>query len=356
MAAVLGPPQVMALPQDPAPHYRFGVFELTADPPELRKSGRRIKVRPQSLKLLRLLVERHATTVPRDAIQAAIWGADVFVDVEQGVNHAVKELRAALRDDAESPRFIQTIPRQGYRFIAPVEAVATSPIPIATADMSAPVAQSKIRVSRTSWGWGLLTASIVLAAIAVVAFRPSSPAPATVEPATVAVLPFGVDGQSPSYLGVSIADVLIAGLSRHQALTVRPLAAVMRYESSPPPAAEVAHALGVDIVVTGTIAREGSASRIQFAVTRSSDGAPLVTDAITGPAERFEGLEAALVDRVARALRVWSSAAAHPARAAARSQCASRLPGRAVSTGTAHRRRHTGGNRGVRTCARARRR
>ena len=198
----------MALPQDPPPHYRFGVFELTADPPELRKSGRRIKVRPQSLKLLRLLVERHGTTVARDAIQAAIWGADVFVDVEQGVNHAVKELRAALRDDAESPRFIQTIPRQGYRFIAPVEAVATSPSTDRRGGRCPRRSlRSKIRASRTSWGWGLLTASIVLAAIAVVAFRPSSPAPATLEPATVAVLPFAVDGQSPSYLGVSIADV-----------------------------------------------------------------------------------------------------------------------------------------------------
>ena len=82
--------------------YRFGVFDMTVDLLELRRNGRRIKIRPQSLKLLCLLVEQHGTTVSRDAIQAAMWGADVFVDVEQGVNHCIRELRAALRDDLTS--------------------------------------------------------------------------------------------------------------------------------------------------------------------------------------------------------------------------------------------------------------
>ena len=222
------------------------------DPLELRRYGRRVKVRPQSLKLLRLLVDGRRTTVPRDAIQAAIWGADVFVDVEQGVNHCIKELRAALRDDAESPRFIQTIPRQGYRFIAPVEAVAASPAPIAASGASAPVGQPAHRAAPAAWGWGLLTAALVLAALVVMAWRQSATGPASLDQATVAVLPFAVgNSESPPYLGVSIADAVIAGLARQGAITVRPLAAVMRYESSPVPAVEVAQALGVDMVVTG---------------------------------------------------------------------------------------------------------
>jgi DNA-binding winged helix-turn-helix (wHTH) protein/TolB-like protein len=316
MSAALSLPASMVELRDPLPQYRFGVFELAGEPLELRKNGRRIKVRPQSLKLLRLLVERHGTTVPRDAIQAAIWSADVFVDVEQGVNHCIKELRAALRDDAESPRFIQTIPRQGYRFIAPVEAVSqssdTGPVPPLVLPGAVRAAS---RAGRAVWIWGALTAAIVGAAIAVIATRTQRPSRPSTTSLTVAVLPFGVDGQTPPYLGLSFADAIIAGLARKGAVTVRPIAAVMRYESSPATVAEAAQALGVDFVVTGEISRDGDTSRVGFAVTRSTDSAAIASDTISGPAEGFEALEAALIERVARALDVPSSSRIGQARA-----------------------------------------
>ena len=104
--------------------YRFGVFEFDGRTLELRKAGRLIAIRPQPLKLLALLLARPNDLVTRDDLQRALWGDDTFVDFEQGVNHAVRELRAALGDVAESPRFIETLPRRGYRFIAPV-----SPLP-----------------------------------------------------------------------------------------------------------------------------------------------------------------------------------------------------------------------------------
>lgn len=302
---------------DPPSDYRFGVFELSAEPLELRKNGRRIKVRPQSLKLLRLLVERHGTTVPRDAIQAAIWSADVFVDVEQGVNHCIKELRAALRDDAESPRFIQTIPRQGYRFIAPVEPAGRSHT--AAADppsvLPGPVPEQP-RPGWAVWIWSALTATIVVGAIVLIATRTGiQPRPASAS-LSVAVLPFRVDGQTPSYLGLSFADAVIAGLARKGTVTVRPTAAVTRYESAPAAVAEAAQALGVDFVVSGAIAREGETSRVSFAVTRSSDGTAIASDTINGPAEGFEVLEAALVEHLARALDVPLSSPAGQTRAA----------------------------------------
>ena len=100
--------------------YRFGVFEFDGRTLELRKAGRLIAIRPQPLKLLALLLARPNDLVTRDDLQRALWGDDTFVDFEQGVNHAVRELRAALGDVAESPRFIETLPRRGYRFIAPV--------------------------------------------------------------------------------------------------------------------------------------------------------------------------------------------------------------------------------------------
>ncbi len=104
--------------------YRFGVFDFDGRTLELRKAGRLIAIRPQPLKLLALLLARPNDLVTRDELQRALWGDDTFVDFEQGVNHAVRELRAALGDVAESPRFIETLPRRGYRFIAPV-----SPLP-----------------------------------------------------------------------------------------------------------------------------------------------------------------------------------------------------------------------------------
>ena len=87
------------------------------------KETRPVRVRPQSLKLLSLLLSRPGELISREEIQRALWGDETFVDYEQGVNHSIKELRAALGDVAESPRFIQTLPRRGYRFIAPVERI-----------------------------------------------------------------------------------------------------------------------------------------------------------------------------------------------------------------------------------------
>jgi DNA-binding winged helix-turn-helix (wHTH) protein len=103
--------------------YRVGMFQFDADSLELRKHGRRLRIRPQSLKLLKLLLAASGQPVPRDAIQAELWGPDVFVDVEQGINHCVKELRRAFGDDASTPRYIETLPRLGYRFVAPFERI-----------------------------------------------------------------------------------------------------------------------------------------------------------------------------------------------------------------------------------------
>ncbi len=106
--------------------YRFGVFEFDPETPELRKSGRPVRLRPQGLKLLKLLISRPREVIAREEIARFLWDAGVFVDFEQGVNHTIKQVRAALGDDAESPRYIETLPRRGYRFIAPVEALVAS--------------------------------------------------------------------------------------------------------------------------------------------------------------------------------------------------------------------------------------
>ena len=100
---------------------RFGVFELDARSGELRRSGVLLNLQDQPLKVLECLLERPGELVTREALRQRLWPGDTFVDFEQGVNAAVKRLRETLGDSAESPRFVETLPRRGYRFIAPVE-------------------------------------------------------------------------------------------------------------------------------------------------------------------------------------------------------------------------------------------
>jgi len=102
-----------------APILRFGVFELDSRSGELRKQGMKIKLHGQPVEILALLLERPGEVVTREELRRKLWQADTFVDFEQGLNNAMKRLRAALDDDAETPRFIETLPRRGYRFLGP---------------------------------------------------------------------------------------------------------------------------------------------------------------------------------------------------------------------------------------------
>jgi len=102
------------------PTLRFGVFELDPRAGELRKKGMKIRLQGQPVEILFMLLQRPGETITREELQKKLWPADTFVDFEQGLNNAMKRLRAALDDDAESPHFIETLPRHGYRFIGSV--------------------------------------------------------------------------------------------------------------------------------------------------------------------------------------------------------------------------------------------
>src|SRR5688500_20222299 len=113
----------------------FGAFELDLEAVKLLKNGRLVRLQPQRCRLLSLLVSEPGRLVTREDIQSALWKNDTFVDFEQGVNFAVKQVREALGDRAESSVYIQTVPRRGYRFVAPVAAGDRhEPISPATAD------------------------------------------------------------------------------------------------------------------------------------------------------------------------------------------------------------------------------
>src|SRR6266576_2021239 len=100
---------------------RFGVFELDTAAGELRRQDDRVKLAPQPLKVLELLARRSGEVVTRNEIRDHVWSGDTFVDFEQGLNFCIRQIREALGDNADTPRFIETLPKRGYRFLMPVE-------------------------------------------------------------------------------------------------------------------------------------------------------------------------------------------------------------------------------------------
>jgi eukaryotic-like serine/threonine-protein kinase len=144
---------------------RFGVFELELASGELRKAGALVKLRHQPAKVLAYLASRPGRVVSRDELQAAVWGGDTFVDFDQGLNYCIKEIRAALSDSAETPLYVETLPRRGYRFIAPVESfgLATVEAEAEPRVVSLPVAP--VRASP----WPLRILALVAAAAVVAA-------------------------------------------------------------------------------------------------------------------------------------------------------------------------------------------
>jgi DNA-binding winged helix-turn-helix (wHTH) protein len=104
--------------------FRFGLFELDTASEQLLKEGRTVRIQQQPYKLLCLLITQAGRVVPREEIRAALWPAETFVDYDQGVNFAMKQVREALGDDADHAVYVQTVPKRGYRFIAPVDTAA----------------------------------------------------------------------------------------------------------------------------------------------------------------------------------------------------------------------------------------
>ena len=166
----------MGQPASAFERYRFATFELDRGAAELRKRGIRIKLQEQPYRILCLLLERPGEVVTRETLCAALWPADTFVEFERSLNAAIAKLRQTLGDSAENPRFIETVARRGYRFIAPIEAIrpseTTADIGLQSARMAAIEAEGNATSTiRSPWErrkklW-LLTAGIVAILVAV---------------------------------------------------------------------------------------------------------------------------------------------------------------------------------------------
>src|ERR1041384_6021289 len=219
---------------------RFGSFEVDLRAAELRRSGLRVRLQDQPFRILELLLERPGETVTREELRQRLWPADVFVAVDQSLNNAIKKLRAALHDPAENPRFIQTVARHGYRFIAPVDVVRVAP----------PAVSPRRRSWPSAWIAVLCLSGLALAAYVAV-HRPGVPPPA--DRIALAVLPFENLSGDPSqeYFSDGLTEEMITQLStvNPRGLGVLARTSTMRYKDARKGADEIGKELHVEFLV-----------------------------------------------------------------------------------------------------------
>ena len=296
---------------DPAAHklVRFGVFELDLISHELRKQGLRIKLSEQPLQMLLLLLERAGDPVTRDELRQRLWAADTFVDFDAGLNSAIKKLRDTLGDPAENPRFIETLPRRGYRFIGPVEAPA-----IDRREEVAPIpAPRSGRVLKRRWSLIAMLAGLV-ALSAWLSFGDTwervseriglggSPRRIT----SIAVLPFeNLTGSAQQdYFVDGMTEALTTNLAQFKALQVASRTSAMQYKRRDKPLAQIANELKVDAVVEGAIMRSENRVRVTVQLIEAATDRHLWADAYEREVRNVLTLQIELAEAIATAIRV----------------------------------------------------
>ncbi len=292
----------------PGEKYRFGPFEVHAGAREISKGGTKIKLRGQPYLILEVLLSRAGEVVTREEIRAKLWPADTFVDFEHGLNTSVKKLRQVLCDSAEEPRYIETVPRLGYRFVAPVEVVTETPKPSASANAlettalppltppptrieppptpaSAPLSTaqaSRWKLLRISLGVLLLLGLVFVGMVAKWPQRmhwPFGPSNATVNASlsakqfgSLAVLPLVnlSDDPEQEYFADGMTDELIGDLAQLGSLRVISRTSVMHYKGGKQTVPQIGRELGVDAVIEGTVEREKNRVRIRVQVIEAA--------------------------------------------------------------------------------------
>jgi DNA-binding winged helix-turn-helix (wHTH) protein len=247
---------------DPAERVRFGAFELDLRSRELHKHGRRMKLQDHSFQLLALLLERPGELITREELTQRLWTAGTFVDFDAGLNTAIKRLRDVLADSAENPRFIETLPRQGYRFIAQVERIVPSSPPPTFPKQEVPpdIVQPSRTRPRLRHIWSVSLASAALLAIGLYAghWRGWGLGSSRSEPVrAIAVLPLeNLSGdQAQDYFVDGMTDALTTALAQIRAVRVISRTSMMRYKGTKKTVPQIAHELNIDAVVEGAIAQ-----------------------------------------------------------------------------------------------------
>jgi len=287
--------------------FRFGDFELDVAAYQLRRKGHPVKIGRQPMDLLILLVQHPGQLVPRAAIVERLWGQDVFVDVETGVNTAISKIRQALRDSSEAPAFVETVPGKGYRFIAPLEPPKPPAIEVAAVPQPAEPAPTSPTRSPTivRHRLALALAAIVMLAVAAWAWRGTTSAVSSV---TLAVLPFENLSGDPDreYLAEGLAEETIASLGQMDPERMRVVGrtSVMAYKGTTKSLAAIGRELGTDYLVESSIRSEGAQLRVTSKLIRVRDQIQLWSQSYDRQPASMLGLQRELSTAIAEQIQL----------------------------------------------------
>jgi TolB-like protein/DNA-binding winged helix-turn-helix (wHTH) protein/Tfp pilus assembly protein PilF len=300
---------------------RFGTYEVSLQSGEVRKAGLRIKVQQQPMKLLTVLLERPGEVVTREELRSRVWPNESFGDFDQALNIAIGKLRSALGDSAENPRFIETLPKRGYRFIADVSVLdadagpkrqepvagdlpATDPAR-KIQDIGLAVApQDRLWPRRRVIGSLALVIIISLLTFSVWRFRSRNRAPTGIR--SIAVLPLeNLSGDaSQNYFADGMTDELITGLAQISALRVISRTSVMVYKGAHKPLPQIARELNVDAVVEGTVLRSGDQVRITAQLIEAATDRHLWSQSYEGELRDTLALQNRVASAIADQIRI----------------------------------------------------
>jgi TolB-like protein/DNA-binding winged helix-turn-helix (wHTH) protein/tetratricopeptide (TPR) repeat protein len=256
----------MTFPQPVQHLVRFGPFELDTSAGRLFKSGLLIKLQPQPFRVLLLLIERPGEVVTREEIHQDVWGDSTFVDFERGINFAINQIRGALCDDAEKPRYVETIPRRGYRFIGSLIAAECDTL----AEIASPGAGASATPQLRFRALALTAVGLLLAGISVFGLDIGdlrSRLMLKLKPPTIhslAVLPLSNLSNDPNqeYFSDGMTDALITDLAQIDSVKVISRTSSMQYKQTKKSLPEIARELNVDGIIEGTVQRSGDRVRI----------------------------------------------------------------------------------------------
>ena len=306
---------------------QFGDFSLHCGKFELCRNGRRLKLERKPLELLVLLVTRHGQVVTRDEIAGCLWGREVFVDIEHGINTAIRKIRQILGDSSDLPQFVQTISGSGYRFIAPVTAVepevtepaqpSGDPVDLPPAPPEISVIPSPAKPHPRLWAIIALCVVSVLVAISILTLGPHPLAARFLDRdthaaiASLAVLPLDNLSGDPNqeYFADGMTDELTTMLAKDSTLRIVSRTSAMQFKKAHRSLPEIARALNVDAILEGSIARSSNQVHMTLQLVRGNTDSHLWAESY----DRDTNNVAALPDVAARAIaaRLNSSTPPH---------------------------------------------
>jgi TolB-like protein/DNA-binding winged helix-turn-helix (wHTH) protein/Tfp pilus assembly protein PilF len=290
----------MAIPQQSVRRIvRFGVFEVDLRAGELFKQGIKIKLQQQPFRVLALLLEHPGEVVTREELRLAIWPAGTFVEFDTGLDAAIHKLRNALSDSAENPRLVETLPRRGYRFIAPVDAEVPSetaqPVPPPEEQAATRKRRRLLLAGGLAVAVGALLAANTVGLRARLLGRAAAP-----RIQSIAVLPLGnLSGDSAQdYFAEGMTEALITNLGKNSGLRVISHTSAMHYKGTRETLPEIARQLRVDAVIEGAVLRVGNRVRVTAQLIEASTDRHLWAETYERDLRDVLGLQ----DAIARAI------------------------------------------------------